>query len=160
MGWLLLGYSLCLCSILHSCIFCRDDKIWVESFVGWCSYGSTDIPAWLQEAAKLGSISPLLGVSAKVSPIYSWEPPLSQVSGMSLGFTPATASCRCPLILMAIWPSLLFLTIPDRESLYSPLHSLSLAVPLLFLPLVTILCVGYFCVLELIQPVCLWTNTM
>jgi hypothetical protein len=49
-------------------------------WVGCCHYPSTGSP---QEVATSGSISPLLGVSARVSPIDFLEPSQSQVSIMS-----------------------------------------------------------------------------
>lgn len=50
-------------------------------WVSWCPYPSTGCPAWLQEVASSGSMSPLLSIPAKVIRIDSWEPPPSQVSG-------------------------------------------------------------------------------
>ena len=48
-------------------------------WVGWCPYSSPGVPAWLQEVASSGSISPMLWVTAKVILIDSWAPPLSHV---------------------------------------------------------------------------------
>jgi hypothetical protein len=78
--------------------------LWVD----WCPYRFTGVPpAWLQEMAFLGSISPMWWVTAKVTPTDSWTPPLSQVSVSSCRWpyllTPV--SCRFPFILVAIWPS-------------------------------------------------------
>lgn len=47
--------------------------------MGWCTYLHW-IPARLREVAFSGSMSPMLGFSAKVTLMDSWEPPLSQVS--------------------------------------------------------------------------------
>jgi hypothetical protein len=56
--------------------------------VGWCPYCSTGVPAWLHEVDSLGSLSPMLWVTAKVTPIDFWMPPLIQVS---------VSSWRCSL---------------------------------------------------------------
>ena len=42
---------------------------------------STGEPVYLLEVVSSGSIYPLLGFSTKVTPIESWEPLTSQVSG-------------------------------------------------------------------------------
>ena len=57
----------------------RQDKFWIESILG--ELVSLSLPSGppstprLQEVAASGSISSLLGVSAKFSPIHFWEPP-------------------------------------------------------------------------------------
>ena len=73
-------------SLFHLCpyISFRQDKFWVKSFVGrLVSLSSIGGPAWLQEVASSGSMSPLLVVLAKVTHIELWEPPPSQISGTS-----------------------------------------------------------------------------
>jgi hypothetical protein len=81
LGQLLDGQFLNLCSIPCPCISCGPDRFWVEIFVGeLVSLSLHWILAWLQEA---GSICPILWVTAKVTPIDSWVPPLSQVSVLS-----------------------------------------------------------------------------
>jgi hypothetical protein len=52
-------------------------------WVGLYPYPSTEGPAWLQEVASSGFISPILGISAKVTNIGSCKPLIPQVSGTS-----------------------------------------------------------------------------
>jgi hypothetical protein len=47
-------------------------------YIGWYPYWCTRVPDWLQEVACSGSISPMLWVTAMVTPINSWAPPLFQ----------------------------------------------------------------------------------
>ena len=59
-------------TLLHLCpyISCKLDKFWVESFVGeLVSYHSIGVPAWLQEVASSSSISPMLWVPSKITPL-------------------------------------------------------------------------------------------
>ena len=49
--------------------------------VCWCPHSSTKGPVYLLEMISSSSISPLLGISAKVTHIESWEPTSFQVSG-------------------------------------------------------------------------------
>jgi hypothetical protein len=87
-------------------------------WVGWCPYRSIGVPAWLQKVASSGSIPQMLWVTAKVTPIDSWAPPLYQVSVLFWRclhlFNPIT--CRFSFIFMAVYPSLLFFPTPDPES--------------------------------------------
>jgi hypothetical protein len=65
-------------SLLHlcPCTSYRQDTFWVEGFMdGLMSISLHWEPAWLQEVAISGSISPLRGVSARATPIDSLEPP-------------------------------------------------------------------------------------
>ena len=57
----------------------KQDKLWVESFIGVLVSLSLLWGSWVDYS---GSISPLLGVSAKVTPIDSRETPPSQLSGI------------------------------------------------------------------------------
>jgi hypothetical protein len=83
LGVLLVGQPLSLCSIPCPCISCRQVKFGLKVlWVGWCPYCSNGVLAFLHQVASLGSISPLLWVSAKVISIDSWETPWSQVSSM------------------------------------------------------------------------------
>ena len=76
----------------------------------------------------LGSISPLLGISAKVTYIACWEPPLSGLWDVLkiLHLLPLD-SCRFPFNLLADWASLLSPHAPDSAfpaplSLVASLH--------------------------------------
>lgn len=73
--------------------------------------------------------------------IDSWKHSPSQVSDISLRFPPSTPSpCYTyPFILLALWPSLLFLSTPDPQSPHSPTCLLSHPVPSLHLPPIIIL---------------------
>ena len=82
LGWLLVGHFFSLCSVPTSIL----DKANFGSkvlWVGWYPYASTEGPPWKQKVASSGSMSPLLGILAKVICIDSWEPPISYVSGTS-----------------------------------------------------------------------------
>ena len=76
-------------------------------WVGWCSYCLTGVPVWLQEIAPPGSISPILWVTDKITPIDSWVLLLSQVFVMSWRCPNLSIpfSCRFLFFLMVIWPS-------------------------------------------------------
>lgn len=115
---LLVGHSLRFCSIPYTCTTGRQDKSWVENFVGalgslllhWCSCLPTG--CGLIRFHTLNA----------VNPIDTWTHPLSQVS---------ISSWRCPLtpyshqmqiyihffifIFMVIYPSLLFCPTPNLE---------------------------------------------
>ena len=119
LGQLLVGHSF---SLLHQCpsISFRQNKFGVESsFVcGLVSYtGFTHCLFHI----------PLIGTLCKVSHIESWETPISQVYGlprdMRIPHSPIPCSYRFPFILLALWPSLLSLPVPDP---YIPFPSLSL----------------------------------
>ena len=57
--------------------------------MGWCSYRSVGIPAWVWEVTSSGSLSLILWVIAKDTPIDSWVPPKFQVSVPFWRGTPA-----------------------------------------------------------------------
>lgn len=59
-----------------------------------CLYCSSGVPAWLQDMASSGSISPMRWVTDKVTPIDSWVPPLYQVPALSSGCLSPTPSCQ------------------------------------------------------------------
>ena len=123
MGWVSswAGYwmtSVHLCSIPYSWISCRQNKFGLKDlWVGWCPYCSIGVPACLLKVTTSGSISLMLWVIAKDTTIDSWESLLSQVSFSSWPrpLPPYPVSCRCPFILMATWPSLLSVPVPDLE---------------------------------------------
>jgi hypothetical protein len=73
------GLSFSLCSIF--CPF-EQEHFWVKFFeiCGW-PHPSIEGPAYLLEVVSTGSSSPLLGISAKVIAIDSWEPLASLESG-------------------------------------------------------------------------------
>jgi hypothetical protein len=93
LGQLLVGHSLSFCSILAPVHFVGRTCL----CVGCCPYPSTGSPAWLQEVATSGSISTLLGVSARVTLIVSQEPPPSLVSSLSQRCSPSDFHSLCPL---------------------------------------------------------------
>jgi hypothetical protein len=78
LGQILVGHSLRLCSIPHTCIYCWWDKFLFESFVCMLVFLS------LHWGSSLGTGDGLfltvLWVTVKVTPIDSWVPPLSKVS--------------------------------------------------------------------------------
>lgn len=72
-GWLLIGDPPGPApSPLPVCLVDRMNFGLEVVWAGWCSHRSTEVPAWLQEVASSGSISPVLCVTAKVTPIDSW----------------------------------------------------------------------------------------
>jgi hypothetical protein len=86
------------------------------------SYLSIGHPTWPQNVSISGSISPLLDILAKVICINSWEPPLFQVSVISLGFSSSytPGNCRFPFILPALLASLQSFPIPDPDFPFHP----------------------------------------
>lgn len=69
LGYLLVEYSLILASIPRPCISCRQD-VWCWRFVvGWSTYRSTEVAAWLQDLISLGFISPMLWVQLRSPPL-------------------------------------------------------------------------------------------
>ena len=78
-GWSLDCFSFSLCSIFFPVPLYRNNSGQIFEMGGW-SHHSTEGSVYLLEVASSGSISPLLGISAKVIPIESWEPLTSQVS--------------------------------------------------------------------------------
>lgn len=81
--------------------------------MGRCPYHSTWDPAWLQDVAFSGSISPLLGILAKVTVLTPW----SLIHSRSLVLprdpppppTHHPGCCRFPFILLVLCASLLSL---------------------------------------------------
>jgi hypothetical protein len=64
----LVGHSFSLCSIFVPAFLLEQEKFWFKSFVGgWCCQPSNVDPLWLLEVLSSGSISPLLGILAKVT---------------------------------------------------------------------------------------------
>ena len=76
-GWPFLQSLLHLCKEVY--ISCRQDKFWVESFMGGLMSFSFQ---WGSCLATGGFMSSLLGISVKMICIDSWKAPSSQVSGM------------------------------------------------------------------------------
>jgi hypothetical protein len=106
-----------------------------------CYYFSTGPPAWLQEVTSSGSMSPPLGVLAKVTYIKFWELSPSQDSVTFQRFppTPNPGSCRFPLILLALGISLLSLSTPTPYPSFPFFSPLPYTPPSLTLPPLTIL---------------------
>jgi hypothetical protein len=111
-------------------------------WVGCCLYNYTGVSAWPQEATSLGSISPMLWVTAKNSPFDSWvpRPPLSQVS-LFLEMSPTSTSAD---FYSFSWPSCHPCPPPTSPYLTTPcsphnplshpvpfLHLLSIPIPFL-----------------------------
>ena len=86
--------------------------------MGWCLHHSSGFFCLLQEVASSGSISPMLWLTVKVTPIDSWVPPLSQVS---------VSSWRCPHLPL--------LSVADFHSFSWPSSHLSCLSPCLILNL-------------------------
>jgi hypothetical protein len=77
---LLVHHSFSLCSIFVPALLLDRTNFGLKVlWVSWCSY--PEVPAWLQEGASFDFMSPLLGISAKVTCIDTWVPPPSHVSG-------------------------------------------------------------------------------
>jgi hypothetical protein len=92
-----------------------------RSKMGGSPYFFTGSPVYLLEVVFSVSISPLLGVLAKVIPIKSWEPLTSQVSGIFRGSPcpPNPWSYIFLLILLPLWAPFLSPPMPD-PTLLSP----------------------------------------
>lgn len=76
-----LGCFLFSCSLSLSLIPCSKEMKHFRSkflWVGWCPYHSVGVPAWVQKVASSGSISAMLWISVKGTPIDSWAPPYSR----------------------------------------------------------------------------------
>lgn len=71
-----IDHALSLCSIFFPAFHLDRTNLGSKvSWVGFCFYPSTKGPALLQEMASSRPMSLLLGISAKVNNIDSWEPP-------------------------------------------------------------------------------------
>lgn len=102
----------------------RIDFVLNILWAGWCSYPSTGGPAWLQEVATAYSITPLLGVSEKLSQRLTGVFPFS---GMSWRCSLIPILCQLPISHNWPWTS------------HPPPHPLSHPVSSLPLPPITIL---------------------
>jgi hypothetical protein len=95
-------------SLLHlcPCTSYRQDTFWVEGFMdGLMSISLHWEPAWLQEVAISGSISPLRGVSARATPIDSLEPPHPRSLVHPRDAPPLSFSLSLYLIPSPLFPS-------------------------------------------------------
>lgn len=71
LGRLLVGHSLSLCSMPRFLVDRANfglRGLWVYG----CPHGSTGVPVWIEKVATLGSISPILRITAKDIP-YLWS---------------------------------------------------------------------------------------
>ena len=95
-SWFGCWFSILLVTAPALCLpFCRQNKFWVESFVGeLCLYCSTGVSAWLQEVACSASKSSMLWFTAKVTPIDSCAHPLYQDSVSSWRYSPPLHPCQ------------------------------------------------------------------
>jgi hypothetical protein len=138
LGQLLVGHSLNLCSIPHSCNFCRQNKIWVKSFVGGLvsllsGYRRCPLQVPHSQCCESQLRYFLLILGCLPYP-RSWSCPKDATH------LPTPINCRFPLILLVIWPYLLSFPTYDLELLpHSLPHLLSHSVPSFHLPLMTIL---------------------
>ena len=115
-------YSICFCCLCSFTSYMQG-TFWVEGlWVSFCNYPSTWSPAWLQEVATSGPISPLLGVLAGVSPIDTLRAPNFPGHWYIQNIVPP----QLPI------PPFFFHVIPIFDPLpKSPLHPLSNPVPFL-----------------------------
>jgi hypothetical protein len=76
------GFSFSLCPTLNPYIFFKQKQFWVRIFEkGRWPHLSTGGCVYLLNMVSMGSISPVLGISANVIPTGSWEPLVSLESG-------------------------------------------------------------------------------
>ena len=96
-GWILDGLSFSLCSIFCPCISSRQKQFQVKIFeMGGWAHPSTRGYAHLLEVVSSGSISSLLGISANIFAVGSWEPSFPWNLGLSSG------SSNLPLLHISI----------------------------------------------------------
>ena len=106
----------------------RTDLWFKVYWMCWCSYCSTGVPAWLQRGGSFRLHIPMLWVTAKFTPIDSWAPPLSQVSGTSLRPPPVVdfhsfswpsdrLSCPSSHLILNATPHFFLLTLLPSSSL-------------------------------------------
>jgi hypothetical protein len=76
------GLSFSLSSIFCPCLSLGQKHFWIKKFEmgGWC-HSSTGSHAYLLEVVSTGSLSPLVGILAKVIDDGSWQPLASLASG-------------------------------------------------------------------------------
>jgi hypothetical protein len=95
-------------------------------WIGWCPYPPLRfLPGY--KRWPLQDPYPQCWVTAKDTPIDSWDPPFSTFLSLpkDISYLPSPVSCRFPFIFMVIWPSFLSIRIPVPEPAPTPFPSLS-----------------------------------